>query len=188
MRTLTSVIALLLATPALIAAALTPIDVAAGSRVWVEGTSSARSYRCESTRVTGAADASTVDLADLASVPGAQITIPVATLDCRNGTMNGHMRNALRAAQNPNIRLSATAIRVTSSAADQGTARISGSLTIAGTTQPVTIDGTVTRENGQLRVRGTRTLNMTNFGVRPPSLMLGAMRVHPNVTVGFDVL
>ena len=183
MRYQTSVIALLVATPALIAAAFTPLSLQPGSRVWVEGTSTARSYRCESTRVQGSVDASTTDLAQLSSVPGAQITVPVATLDCRNGTMNGHMRNALQATQNPNIRLQASAIRV-----NNGTARITGDLTIAGRTQPVTIDATVAAEDGQLRVRGSRTLNMTNYGVRPPSLMLGAMRVNPNVTVGFDVL
>jgi hypothetical protein len=28
---------------------------------------------------------------------------------------------------------------------------------------------------------------MTDFGVEPPSLMMGTMRVHAPVTVGFDV-
>jgi hypothetical protein len=29
---------------------------------------------------------------------------------------------------------------------------------------------------------------MTEWGVRPPTLMLGTMRVNPAVTIGFDVV
>ena len=46
----------------------------------------------------------------------------------------------------------------------------------------------VARENGQLRVCGSKRLVMTEWGVRPPTLMLGTMKVNPSVTVGFDVV
>lgn len=175
-----------LATPMLLAAALLPLNVAPGSKVWVSGTSTARSYRCESTQIEGVAQAGTTDLSTI-SVGGARITIPVSTLDCRNGTMNGHMRNALKAAQAPNITFNVSTVGLTQTDAGAN-ARLAGELTIAGRTQPVTVDATVVNENGQLRVRGTKALVMTDYGVRPPTLMLGTMRVHPNVTIGFDVL
>jgi polyisoprenoid-binding protein YceI len=63
-----------------------------------------------------------------------------------------------------------------------------GTLSIAGQDKPVTINATVARENGQIRVRGTKRITMTDWGVRPPSLMLGAMKVNPVATVGFDVV
>ena len=37
-------------------------------------------------------------------------------------------------------------------------------------------------------VRGTKRIDMTQWSVRPPSLMLGTMKVNPQVTVGFDVV
>ena len=73
----------------------------------MSGTSTVRSYRCESTQVTGSAQADGTELTQVAQSSG-EITIPVSSLDCRNGTMNGHMRNALKAAQNPTIRFRAT--------------------------------------------------------------------------------
>jgi polyisoprenoid-binding protein YceI len=177
-----------LAAPVLAAAGLlAPLSVQPPSRVWVEGTSSVRSYRCESTGVTGTAQASSARLDDLASVPRAEITIPVASLDCRNGTMNTHMRRALKAEQNPTIRLRASSVRVDASGPGAGTARISGDLTMAGQTRPVTLEGTVTSEEGKVRVRGSKRLVMTDFGVQPPSLMMGTMKVAPPVTIGFDV-
>ncbi len=174
----------LIAAPALIAAGVLPtLSFQPQSKVWVEGTSTVRAYRCESTSVTGTAQASSAQLADLATVPRAEVTIPVATLDCRNGTMNGHMRKALKAEQNPTIRLRASGVQVSPS----GAAKISGDLTIAGQTRPVSIDGSAMSEDGKVRVRGSKRLVMTDFGVQPPTLMMGTMKVAAPVTIGFDV-
>jgi polyisoprenoid-binding protein YceI len=174
-----------LAAPALIAAGILPtLSFQPQSRVWVEGTSTVRGYRCESTSVTGSAQAATAELAALASVPRAEVSIPVASLDCRNGTMNGHMRRALKADENPTIRLRARGVQVSPT----GAAKISGDLTIAGQTRPVTIDGTAASEEGKVRVRGSKRLVMTDFGVQPPTLMMGTMKVAAPVTIGFDVV
>jgi polyisoprenoid-binding protein YceI len=173
--------------PITLGAALLPLSFQPGSRVWVVGTSTARSYRCESTQVEGVAQAPTAELAHLNEVTGARVTIPIATLDCRNATMNGHMRTALKAAQYPTLSLQVSSATLTA-AAEGSAVRMSGTLTIAGTTRPVNIDGTVVSEAGQLRVRGTKDVVMTEFGVRPPSLMMGTRRVRPNATIGFDVL
>lgn len=183
-----SYVASLLAVPVLAAAALATLSFQPGSRVWIQGTSTARSYRCESTSVEGTAAATTASLAELRSIPRAEVSVPLASLDCRNNTMNGHMRRALKADANPTIRFRATSITVTPGEGGAATARMSGDLTIAGQTRPVSIDASVVEEDGQLRVRGTEQITMTDYGVQPPSLMLGTMRVRPLVTVGFDVV
>ena len=107
------VLGALLAVPALAAAALAPLSLQPGSRVWVEGTSTARAWRCESTRAVGSAAAATTELAQLANVSSASVTVPVGTLDCRNNTMNGHMRTALKATEAPELRFRATSVSVT---------------------------------------------------------------------------
>lgn len=173
----------LIALPALLAAAAVPLSFQSGSRVWVSGTSTVRSWRCESTQVSGTAQAAGTELTQVAQSSG-EITIPISALDCRNGTMNGHMRNALKAAQNPTLRFRATSVAVSS----EGAVRMTGPLTIAGQTHEVTINGTAARDNGRLRVTGSKQINMTDYGVTPPRLMAGTMRVHPPVTIGFDVV
>ena len=183
MRTRTTYLAGMIALPVLLAAAAVPLSFQSGSRVWVSGTSTVRSYRCESTQLSGSAQAAGTELSQVAQSSG-EISIPVSSLDCRNGTMNGHMRNALKAAQNPTIRFRATSVAVT----PQGAVRMTGPLTIAGQTREVTINGTAARENGRLRVTGSKQITMTDFGVTPPRLMAGTMRVHPPVTIGFDVV
>jgi hypothetical protein len=36
-------------------------------------------------------------------------------------------------------------------------------------------------------VKASKVINMKEWGVKPPSLMMGTMKVKENVTVGFDV-
>lgn len=167
------------------------LTVQPGSRLWVDGTSTVRSYRCSTSAVEGSADAERAgSLADLADGVGrVDVSVRVASLDCRNETMNGHMRNALKAREHPVIRFQAPSVAVTARGAE-GTARTAGTLTIAGAERPVTLDATVAEEasGGGIRVRGSTQLRMTEFGVRPPSLMLGTMRVHDPVTVHFDLV
>jgi polyisoprenoid-binding protein YceI len=159
-----------------------------GSRVWVEGTSSTRGYRCEAPSVTGAAQAPSVRLSELAAgTHRGEVTIAVANLDCRNGTMNGHMRRALKADEHASIRFRATSVQVTPAAEGPAAVRMRGQLSIAGQERAVTVDGTGVEEAGGLRVSGSTRLDMTEYGVQPPRLMAGTMRVHAPVTVGFDI-
>lgn len=159
------------------------------SRLWVEGTSSVRSYTCRAARVDGTVTtrpgSTSLALAELEkTVKDAEVTVAVAGLECGNGTMNGHLRKALDAEKHPRI-----TYRITSyDAAADGKVKLNGTLEIAGTEKPVSIDASATHEAGKLRVQGSRQIKMTDFGVRPPTLMMGTMRVHDPVTVHFDVL
>lgn len=193
-RVLVSAIVLAAAAPvALAASTWAPWNVKSTSTVRVEGTSSVRSWRCASERVTGSVTTAPADApTTIAGLQGVlqrgEISIPVSTLDCANGTMNNHMRNALQAQQNPTLRFRMTSATVTARSETEGTVRMNGTLSIAGRDNPVTIDGTVARgADGELRVRGSKQIQMTQWGVRPPSLMMGTMRVHDPVTIHFDV-
>ncbi|HEU0016559.1 MAG TPA: YceI family protein [Longimicrobium sp.] len=194
MRSMMNVGALIGTITALVAfAPATPtLQFAQGSRVWLEGTSTVRSYRCQTTQVTGTAalNGESTELAEVSKgVRSAQVTLPVASLDCNNGTMNGHMRRALKAEQNPSIRFRVTSVSVTPSSVAAGAVRMSGPLTIAGQDQTISLNAQISREaSGNIRLKGSKQLNMTQFGVQPPRLMMGTMRVHDGVTVNFDVV
>ncbi len=164
------------------------------SRLWIEGTSTVRDYRCEATRIDGAVELDAAEpsiaVADLQrSVRGVRLDIAVADLDCRNGTMNDHMRKALKADKNPGIAYRLTKHELEVQESGDALATLEGELTIAGTTQPVTIGAVVTPgPDGTLKVQGSKEIIMTEFGVNPPKLMLGTLKVNPRVMVHFDVL
>jgi polyisoprenoid-binding protein YceI len=160
-----------------------PLDP--GSRVWVEGTSTVRGYTCEATALDSdvrlATDARTVPLQQL--VQGAVVAVAVDALDCANGTMNGHMRKALKSKEHPRITFTLETYTM-----DGATAVLEGALELAGRTNPVRIQATVAEaEDGLVRVSAEHEIRMTEWGVKPPSLMLGTMKVHDPVTIHFDV-
>src|SRR5690349_7846551 len=68
------------------------------SRLWLDGTSTVRSFKCSASKVNvTAVGEPTAQPAEI--VKSASLTVPVAALDCGNNTMNGHMRKALKADQ-----------------------------------------------------------------------------------------
>ena len=152
------------------------------SRIWLEGTSTVRSFKCNATKVDVAVVAETEQSpADM--VKSAALVVPVAQLDCGNGTMNEHMRKALKAQANPQITW-----KMTSYTVQGANVVITGNLTIAGKENPIELRGTGTAENGTIRFKGSKQFKMTEYGVKPPSLMLGTMKVGDLVTVSFDLV
>ena len=127
-------------------------------------------------------------LAGERAVAGADVALDVAALDCRNGTMNSHMRKALRSAEHPTIAFRMTGYESARSA-DGATGTVTGVLTLAGVQKSITMRGGATAApGGALRVTGTHVVRMTDYGIKPPSLMLGRLKVGEDVTVSFDLL
>lgn len=163
------------------------------SRVWVEGGSTVRDWTCTAAEVAGnvvpAAGATSLAVEGLGTaVESVELRIPVAALACGNGTMDSHMKKALKAGDHGTIvfRMSkySAAVPVDGTAALE----LRGTLSLAGAEQPVVIQAEATRESdGTLRIRGSQPITMSQWGVKPPSLMLGTMKVRDDVVVHFDV-
>jgi polyisoprenoid-binding protein YceI len=162
------------------------------SRITIAGTSTVRSFQCQATtfdaKVDAGAGAVAGILAGEKTVSAVELTVPAEKLDCRNGTMNEHMRKALKAAQYPTI-----AFRVESyelaKAGDGVNVALTGALTLGGVTKPITV-AAVAKPGaaGTLVVAGTQEVRMTEFGLKPPTLMLGTMKVDERIKVGFEIV
>jgi hypothetical protein len=60
---------------------------------------------------------------------------------------------------------------------------------IAGTEKTVNMEVTASRlADGSIRAEGALPLLMTDFGVKPPTAMLGTLRTSNKVTVKFSLL
>ena len=125
-----------------------------------------------------------------AHAPGVTLTFPVGAIDCSDPGMNEQLQQALKASRYPTITFGLPAAEVARAlAAGAQPVQVTGELTIAGETRPVQTRVTVTPTPGHdLQVRGEQSLRMTNFGVKPPVLMLGLLKVRDLVHVAFDVV
>jgi polyisoprenoid-binding protein YceI len=112
------------------------------------------------------------------------VTASVPAIDCGDSTMNKHLRKALKGTEFPEIRYQASKYTLV----DDGTAvQTSGELTIAGVTKSVGLGAKlVPLHDGATRVVGKVEINMRDYGVKPPSVFFGTLKVADIVTVQFD--
>lgn len=165
-------------------------QAAAGSLL-IDGTSTVRSWTCEAEQFTvKPGPTKGFESGVLAGQPALEtltLSVPVNAIECGNGKMNDHLRNALKAGDHPQVLYTLSSYDI---AAAQSGAQVStvGQLTIAGAERPIRMNVTVTKDaTGALRVKGEHEIKMTDFGVKPPTLMLGTLKVGATVTVKFDV-
>ncbi len=181
--------------PAVVAwtAATNVLTLQPESRLWIKGTSTVRSFECRAGAIEAKVEstgpgATAALLGGAKAVTSAEVTIPAAQLDCNNGTMNGHMKKALKAAEHPVIRFR-IANYTLAKAAEGMKADLTGTLSLGGVEKPITVSAIGKDEgDGKLRVIGSYELKMTEYGLKPPTLMMGTMKVNERVNVGFDLL
>jgi polyisoprenoid-binding protein YceI len=161
------------------------------SRVWVEGTSTVKSFSCRASSVSAIVDTRSTGaipalLSGQKAVLATDVKVAVDKMDCGNGTMNEHMRKALKADEAPTIlfRLGSYDVAQT---ADGATGTLRGTLSLGGTQKPITIIAKGQSENGLLHVVGATDVTMSDYNLTPPSLMFGRIKVGDKVTVKFDL-
>lgn len=112
--------------------------------------------------------------------------VDVESIDCGIGKMNEHLRKALKSGEFPVIRFDLGFYDV--APGDEGIGvRAEGTLTIAGVPRPVELEVEARRDGETLRITGMKRIDMEDWGVKPPSLILGTLKVDRQVHVAFDV-
>jgi polyisoprenoid-binding protein YceI len=155
-----------------------------GSRITVAGTSTVHDWECTASSFTGTLDGATSEAA-LTGLTALTVTVPVNALDCGNGTMNGKLRDALGASA---IRFTLGSARVGNVNSGRFGVDANGQLTIHGTARAQRIQAQgQALGNGRFRFTGSFPVTMSQFGVEPPTAMMGTLRTGDRVTVSFDV-
>jgi polyisoprenoid-binding protein YceI len=155
-----------------------------GSFVRIEGTSTLHAWKMEGTTIRGNITAPSIEQWKSG---GSEVTveIPVASIKSEHGKMDKLMAEALKAGANPMIRYQLT----TANLAEAGPAfkiETRGRLTIAGVTREVDMEIHGTQEpNGSYALTGQLPIRMSDYGIKPPTAMLGTIKTGNDVTVTF---
>ncbi len=157
------------------------------AQITISGTSTLRGWSCEGP---GNIEASPGNSGEGVhgfpdGLAAAVVTVPVFDIVCGEGDeMTDHMREALHADEFSEIVYQLEEYTVTGN----GTAQVSGSLTIAGVTNPINMNVALQPEGDALRATGETPIDMTEYGVEPPRVMLGLLQVRDVARVAFDAL
>ena len=170
----------------IVSLALLQADQAAAQRSSVDftvsGTSTVRGWTCTvtgSARVTVGSSIPVRGLAD--GVQTATLSVPVEEFDCPQDEMIEHLLEALRADEFPEI-----TFRLEGYEANGQGAVTTGTLTILDTTEEVSFPLSLTPSGSGVQIAGEMALDMTAYGVEPPVVMLGLMRVRPRIRIQFS--
>ena len=161
------------------------------SRLWVDGTSTIKDFTCKAGDVTAVIEASPNAVAQVTAgekgVRAVHLSVPAEKLECGNGTMNSHMRKALKLDDNATIDFKLSSYDV-SKGAEGSSGTLKGTLSLGGVQKAISIAAVSKTEGGALHVTGAYVLKMSDYDLTPPSLMFGRIKVRDEVSVKFDLL
>lgn len=145
-----------------------------------------------------------VTLADAAAPATASgsIVVQVASFETGNGMRDGHLRHDMDADDYPTITFELRAVDlegVESAVAGAGVndppdaplehgAILRGDLTIHGETRAVGVPARFRVTSDSIRVVGRLPIRFTDFAMKPPSRLLGTVRVRNDLVLGFDAV
>lgn len=111
------------------------------------------------------------------------ISIPAESLKSSKEGLDKNMYKALKTKEHKDIVFSLKSMSGT-----PGALSATGLLRIAGVEREVTLPLKTVRKGDGLAVSGTIDVLMTDYGIKPPTAMLGMVKADPKIKVTFEVL
>ncbi|MEO8147734.1 MAG: YceI family protein [Bacteroidia bacterium] len=155
----------------------------------VNGTSNLHDWESEITKIECKGTFQSVNNT-LKTIKNVFVKIAVEGIKSKEGKiMDNKTYDAFNADKNPFITYIFSSAQVKTDAMRSVTIEASGNLTMAGTTKLVSITakGKVLA-NGDLQLSGSKKLKMTEYKMKPPSAVLGTIKVGDEITVNFELV
>ena len=125
----------------------------------------------------------------LQSISNVNVEVDVYSIKSTKGSMmDNNTYNTLKAKKYPKITFATTKVNSVRQQGSEYIVSVTGNLTLAGQTRPLDLQVTgKLNGNGAIEFRGSKTIKMSNWGIDPPSFMLGSLKVGDDITIEFNV-
>ena len=194
----TYLISVILLIPSLHANNLGKYHIQRESTVWIEGSSNINTFKCVSYKVHGEGilDSSIKAAPIIGSTFNvslkATFAITVKSMDCGNPMVNSDMYEALKSDDFSTLSYELKRVDLLGDISkDNGEyyANTVGMLTVAGSPREIKMKVKLTSlGNGKYKIEGNKEVLMTDFGVKPPTAMMGLLKAHDRLTFYFDII
>lgn len=154
-------------------------------------------FECAANQYSGQAelyeeDEETDFVQDVSERLSLKVEIRVDGFECGRKRMNQDLRDALKSDDYPDITFlfdSAELLRMPKHPDDPFEVEVKGSLTVAGVTRDIHFEARAYYlEADKVRAIGNTTIKMSNFGVEPPTALMGLVKAEDELTVKFNLI
>lgn len=156
----------------------------------INGTSTMHDWSSSATNVTVQGDF-VINNGVIEKVTGGSVNVVVTSIKSHknSGLMDSRTHETLKADKYPNITYTVSKISNIQQSGGEATVTVSGTLTIGGVGKPADfVLKMKVLANGDIEIKGAKKILMSNHGIKPPSFMLGALKVGDEVSLDIYVV
>lgn len=168
--------------------------VASGSTLWIDGTSNLHDWTCRTDKLDANISLDSASITQLRDAESSAlkrvvVSVPVRSLKCGHGAMDDNLYKALRADANPDVVFTLGRFDATPTAnADTIILHTVGTLAVSGKANPVSMTVNAVRgSDGTISASGQLAIKMSEYGIKPPTAILGTLRTADAVTIHFQL-
>jgi len=155
----------------------------------LSGTSTLHNWAMEAKTFSGNADFTFKSPGQLSALTSLNFELAVADLKSGESGLDKNAYKALNANEYKDITYKLLSATITPKNDAKYLIKAHGNLTIAGVTKEVVMDVYCSvGKDGTITCTGSEKLNMTDYSVKPPKFMLGAMKTGDAITLDFTLV
>lgn len=159
--------------------------ISPSSSMIISGTSNLHDWETVATVIEGSA-VFNFEADGAVMIENASLRIPVNSIKSDKGKrMDNLTYEAMNEEAHPQIKFKLNEARLNNNA-DGNVADIDGLLTVNGQTKPVHFTA-IANGNGWLSWKGMVPMKMTDFGIDPPTALLGALKTGDDIEIHFEI-
>ncbi len=163
-----------------------------GHEMKIDGTSNVRDWDADVKTVNATFILSEFDLSDLSSLTAdhfktMELSIPVEDIESDSGRLTRNLQGYLEVDDHPVITFKMNGIESVSVNGNSAEITATGVINAAGVDHETTMNVTATFDNGKVTFSGSQELLMTDFGIDPPTAMLGSIRARDEISIIYSL-
>ncbi|MFN7014281.1 MAG: YceI family protein [Bacteroidia bacterium] len=161
--------------------------VLAESKLKVLGTSNVHDWEIEAKAMSGKSTM-TIDAGDLKAIKSLDFAVEVEQLKSGKNGMDANTFKALNSKTYKTINFKLVSVtKITKTSENNFTVETQGDLTISGVTKRLNQTFTVKVVGKKVIFSGKTNIDMTVYGIKPPTALMGTIKTGKDVTVDFKV-
>lgn len=115
-------------------------------------------------------------------------SFPIKTLKSGDGLLDSNLYKCIDTDKHPNVQFVSQSCKMKISDAGDVEVTAEGTLEMNGAAREILVKAEGKLEGNRFRLKGKKQLSLVEYGIKPPVLMMGAIRVGDEITVQFDLV